>query len=246
MTMKKRLTVAAILTLAGLAAACQPVHTRGVYDSRIGVQPHAPKVYRTVNGRVFATEAQRAAYLRRHGDAYERELYAIELERQRIRSQSLSALQADRRQAQIDRARRAEDRAERARTQALRDTRQAERAARRAEREARRQTRTDNRPQIGTQGETQAERRARRQAERTERQRVDAQRDQQRLTREAREAERRARRQARQQQRQSSVQNPRVHAGYSAQEIAKARRSADREGGKVEKWLEIRRAADGK
>lgn len=125
----------------------------------------APQLFRTVDGKVFATEEARAAYLHRH-NALERDLIALELKRQQILSGSLSAQQEARRRIRADRF------ADRSRSAEQRLA-QAERAERRAER---------------------ALRRARTEAQETaaERDLLRAQRDRQRAERDARRVARRA------------------------------------------------------
>lgn len=169
------------LLSAGLLAACQPVHSRGTTRSPVLTQDVRPGtgLYRTSDGQVFNTRAQRDAYLRRQAEIRAQQIYDEELRRE----QAVRSTRRDRVRAQREAERIA---AERARIRAEEDARyraQREAEIRAAEARRERETRREARRA--------QEERARRQAIRDAREREDL------AEAERLRAERRAQRQAR-------------------------------------------------
>ncbi len=189
----------------GLLSACQPgvysdgtydPYDNGVYQSDVYVTPAPRRVYRTADGKVFATEAQRRAYLDRAAKARARASYDAG-----FRRGTLAAEQADRR---LKRA----DRAERRRNRALQQDEAYRRALIREQNEIRRQERVAEQEYLRQRRAERIER-DRERALRSERQRRNAERNQgradqdlQRARRDARRAQRRADRAAAEAERQ--------------------------------------------
>lgn len=201
--LRKSLKTPAVMVVGTiLLAACQPGYNNGTYGNGVYVPSASAgdRIYRTSDGRVFRTRAERDAYLRALERERAQEVYDQQLRRDRVRQRRAEILAAERaaerrarRDARLERQRRIEAKAERDRLRAEQDRRRADRAARQAEREARRAQRdgirgvqTGRDPDLAAREARRVERQARREAER-------ARREQERLGREDRLARQEAR-----------------------------------------------------
>lgn len=101
----------------------------------------APQVFRTLDGKVFATRAERRAYLDQLDVLHDREAHRVAQNRLAIARRSLGGLQAERRRLRIERALRAANATEMAQSRANARAADALRALRTAEREAAHTTR---------------------------------------------------------------------------------------------------------
>ncbi|MFK7941489.1 MAG: hypothetical protein AB8B85_01020 [Paracoccaceae bacterium] len=237
---------------ATLLAACQPAHTRGTYDNGIYQEPVSAqsRVYRTADGRVFRTRAERDAYLRAVERQREREIYEADLRRDQRLQRRTDVLAAERaaerrarQNARLERERRRQTQAERELQQAERARRRAERAARQAERTRQGQTRIGRDPDLVEREARQREREARRAARRAQRQQDELVRSQ----RVARQQDVLRRQRARAAPLNGAVLDQRTdyerhwRVGESRSEferrLASAKAKADRDGGSVTDYL---------
>ncbi|MEO1491939.1 MAG: hypothetical protein AAFV19_07275 [Pseudomonadota bacterium] len=191
-----------VLLVAGLVlGACGNDPVTGISPSVTppAPDPNAPKVYRTLDGKVFDTAEDRSAYLHAQNDAREREIYEAERFRQEQLSQSLSGVQALRRRSQLARVDRDIARAER-------DRRRAQRALARLERQERREGVANT--AAARRNTAIAERRARQALRSAERELVAAERAERRLEQEDRVARPALRRSARPDEAPARTANP--------------------------------------